>query len=122
MPLLLSIAPVRVALLAAALVLPPAIALADNGVPEARVAISRDTDFPGADLQFIFDTTLDACQAACLADASCAGFTFNARSNACFPKSAIGAPQPFANAISGLVLRTDPRVLAAAPGRAPAYR
>ena len=93
-------------------------ATAENGVPDARVAISRDTDFPGADLQFIFDTTLDACQAACLANDSCVGFTFNARSNACFPKSAIGTPAFFANAISGLVLRTDPGVLAAAAGRA----
>ncbi|MBW7922250.1 MAG: alpha-2-macroglobulin family protein [Rubellimicrobium sp.] len=99
-------------------VLAPLPVLADNGVPQARVAISTDTDFPGFDLAQILDTTLDACQAACMANAQCAGFTFNARNNSCFAKGALGAPSPYADAISGRVLRTDPAVLAAAPARA----
>ena len=69
--------------LAAALAALPLVAHAENGVPEARVAIQRDTDFPGGDLGQYFDTTLDTCQATCLADAACTAFTFNTRSNSC---------------------------------------
>ncbi len=104
-------------LILAALAVLPLAALADNGVPDARVAIQRDTDFPGGDLGQYFDTTLDACQATCLADAACVAFTFNARSNSCFPKGISGPATPFAGAISGLILPTDPTVLAAAPAR-----
>jgi alpha-2-macroglobulin len=89
-----------------------------NAVPDSRVAISRDVDFPGADLGTYFDTTLDACQAACLANSQCVGFTFNQRSNACFPKGAISTVQPYQGAISGRVFPTDPLVLASSPARA----
>lgn len=109
---------VAVALSALSLVTLAIQAQADNGVPPARVAIEMDTDFPGFDLAQILDTTLDSCQAACIANESCAGFTFNARNGSCFPKSALGVPAPYANAISGRVLRTEPGVLAAAPSRA----
>lgn len=105
-------------ILAALVALSPVAVLAENGVPEARVAISRDTDFPGGDLGRYFDTTLDACQATCLADDRCVAFTFNARSNACFPKSDVTEAIPFAGAISANIFRTDPAVLAAAPARA----
>ena len=54
-------------------------------VPEKRVLISRDVDFVGEDLTAIFDTSFAACQNACLADDNCQAFTFNSRSNACFP-------------------------------------
>jgi hypothetical protein len=91
--------------------------VAQDAVPDRRVAISRDVDFYGQDLANIFDTTLDACQAACLADARCTAFTFNQRSNACFPKSGVGGVSPFQGAVSGRVLATDPAILARQPDR-----
>ena len=76
--------------------------------PEQRVEIRNGTDLPGGDLAQIFDTTFDACRAACLTNSQCTAFTFNTRSNSCFPKSAPGPETPFANAVSGLVLPADP--------------
>jgi len=77
---------------------------AETAVPDRRIALIRDVDFPGADLRAVFDTTLNACQAACLADPNCQAFTFNARSNACFPKSAELDRAPYEGAFSGRVL------------------
>ncbi|MBV0913406.1 alpha-2-macroglobulin family protein [Anianabacter salinae] len=87
-------------------------------VPERRLALTRDVDFPGADLQSLFDTTLNACEAACLSDDRCVAFTFNTRSNACFTKSAVDAEEPYVGAFSATVLETAPAVMAAAPDRA----
>ena len=87
-------------------------------VPDRHTAISRDVDFPGNDLATIFDTTLDACEAACLADPRCTAFTFNQRSGACFPKAGTGSVTPYQGAISGRIMPTDPAVLAEAPARA----
>lgn len=98
----------------------PSVMAQDSGsapVPDARVAISRNVDFPGADLATYFDTTLDACEAACLANSQCVAFTFNQRSNACFPKAAVTTVQPFQGALSGRVFPTDRAVLANAPAR-----
>ncbi len=88
-------------------------ALAQDAVPDRHVAISRNTDFYGSDLSAIFDTTLDACQVACLTNAQCQAFTFNQRSNACFPKSAVSQVSPFEGAISARIIATDAGVLAA---------
>ncbi len=89
-----------------------------SAIPDARIAISRDVDFFGSDLATYFDTTLDACQTACLSNSECDAFTFNQRSNACFPKGAVTEVRPFENAISGRVFATDPQVLATADARA----
>ena len=59
----------------------------DSPVPERRLAVTENVDFYGSDLRTIFDSSFDACRAACLAEAECRAFTFNARSGACFPKS-----------------------------------
>ena len=91
---------------------------ADQYVPDRHVAISRNVDFAGGDLRSIFDTTLDACQAACLNDTQCVAFTFNQRSNSCFPKGSIDAVAEYRGAISGRVILTDPAVLAIADARA----
>ncbi|GGL80235.1 alpha-2-macroglobulin family protein [Wenxinia marina] len=87
-------------------------------VPDRRIAISRNVDFPGGDRASYFDTTLDACQQACLSDDQCGAFTFNQRSNSCFIKSGAGATAPYDGAISGTVFRTAPAILNAAPTRA----
>ncbi|MDP5347771.1 MAG: MG2 domain-containing protein, partial [Paracoccaceae bacterium] len=65
-----------------------------------------------------FDTTLDACRAICLADPACQAFTFNNRSNACFPKTGITARSPFAGATSAELRRTDPALMTTATARA----
>ncbi|MFV2033999.1 MAG: MG2 domain-containing protein, partial [Halocynthiibacter sp.] len=89
----------------------------ETPVPERRLSLTRDLDFFGADLQNIFDTTLQSCQRTCLSDADCAGFTFNTESNACFPKSAVTDTVPYDGAISGRVYVTGAAVLAGAGQR-----
>ena len=87
-------------------------------VPDRRLTLVRDVDFPGGDLQSIFDTNLNACEAACLANAQCQAFTFNNRSKSCFPKSAASEPVTYEGAYSGRVLVTDPGVIARSKDRA----
>lgn len=77
---------------------------AQDPLPERQLLNTRDVDFYGSDLQAIFDTTLENCQRACLNDAQCTAFTFNARSNSCFPKSQIQRQTAYEGAISGEVL------------------
>lgn len=93
-------------------------AVAEGPIPERRIAISRDVDFYGADLANIFDVTLEACQIACLSNARCEAFTYNSRSQACFPKSSISDRVAYEGAISAQVLSSDPSVLAQAAMRA----
>lgn len=99
------------------LVLLAAQAAAQAPVPDRREVVTRDTDFFGADLQPLFDTTLKACRRACLADSDCRAYTYNSRSSACFPKSELAETTPYEGAISAEILDTDPRVLAAAGRR-----
>ncbi|WP_296766591.1 alpha-2-macroglobulin family protein [Sediminimonas sp.] len=109
-----------VALLAAFLV--PGIAAAqgasDSYVPDRRAVVTRDVDFPGGDLQKLYDTTFEACQRACVADARCNAFTFNSRSNACFPKRGVEARAPYEGALSAELRATDRAVLRQADARA----
>ena len=37
-------------------------------MPERRVVLSEDTDLAGTDIQSIFDTTIENCEMACLAE------------------------------------------------------
>ena len=92
--------------------------VAQDVLPEARSVISRDVDFPGGDLAAIFDTTLDACEAACLDNSQCTAFTFNQRSDSCFPKIDVDAVIPYEGAISARVIRTPAAVRARAETRA----
>ncbi|SDF36177.1 hypothetical protein SAMN04488105_11860 [Salipiger thiooxidans] len=92
--------------------------MAQEAVPERRIVASRDMDFYGGDLQPLFDTTLEACQSLCLNDPSCGAFTFNSRSNACFPKSGVTERTPYEGAVSAEVVAADPGVVAAAATRA----
>ena len=70
-----------------------------------KVTILQDTDLPGADYSIIRNTDLDACRAACVDDNICRAFTFNAQSNWCFLKGAVGEQTEFSGAISGRVSR-----------------
>ena len=97
---------------ALAVLAPFPVAAQDSPLPDRRLVVLPDTDLPGSDISMLFDTNLAACQRACLLDPACRAFTFNQRSNACFPKSAASRQEPFTGALSALVRDTDPRVLA----------
>ena len=86
----------------------------DAPLPERFITTQRGVDFPGGDLVPLFNTTLGACQAACLAQDDCAGFTFNARNGACFPKHTIRISEVYEGAVSGLVRVTGRDALQAA--------
>lgn len=83
----------------------------DRPVPDRRFVVTANMDFYGADLQAIFDTTYDSCRSACFGNAACRAFTYNTKSRACFPKSAVSDEVPYDGAYSARVLDTDPRVL-----------
>ncbi|MEX0317764.1 MAG: alpha-2-macroglobulin family protein [Ruegeria sp.] len=91
---------------------------AQTHVPEFRYVVTRDADFPGGDLEALFDTNLSSCVRACSARRDCAAFTFNTRSNACFPKSGVGEAALYEGAISAQKIATAPDILSAAPARA----
>lgn len=90
---------------------------AQQAAPDHRYLLSRDMDFFGADLTNLFDTTEQACARACSAQKVCVAYTFNTRSNACFPKSAITERQPYAGAISARKIPTDAEALKDAAAR-----
>ena len=99
------------------LILMPLTAVADGWLPDRRLVITRDQDFAGRDIQQIFDTTYQACRNACQADANCVAFTFNTRSNACFPKSMLDGMTPYAGAISAEVFNYSSSVITEAEAR-----
>ena len=71
-----------------------------TAIPEFRYVATPDTDFYGSDLDALFDTDLESCIRACTFNSRCAGFTYNARSSACFPKAAVSERTPYAGALS----------------------
>lgn len=91
---------------------------AQTFLPERRAVLIEDADLPGGDLRQIFDTTLEACERACLTDRACTAFTFNARNGSCFPKADSGAIAPYARAISGRIIAASPEAQAVATERA----
>ena len=95
-------------------------ALAQQVIPNDRYVLTQDMDFYGADRAALFDTTFDACQRACSADDQCVAFTFNTRSNACFPKSDITDRQPYVGALSAVRIGAQTSLLRGAEQRADA--
>ncbi|MFB9150833.1 MG2 domain-containing protein [Roseovarius ramblicola] len=87
-------------------------------VPERRSVVTEDVDFRGADLGPVFDTTPERCERLCLARADCAAFTYNSRSNACFPKAGVTRVVPYEGAFSARIVEADPQALARAGARA----
>ncbi|WP_028029280.1 alpha-2-macroglobulin family protein [Gemmobacter nectariphilus] len=91
---------------------------AQSLLPERRSVLAEGFDLPGGDLRTILDTSLEACERACLSDRRCTAFTYNARNGSCFPKSQPGQAAPYARAISGTVIATAPQAQATAKARA----
>lgn len=73
---------------------------AQQAIPGFRYVVTRDMDFFGEDLDALFDTDLPSCVRACDVNRACGAFTFNARSNACFPKKGVSQKTPYQGAIS----------------------
>ncbi len=78
--------------------------VAQELVPQKRLVLTQDMDLPGGDFASAFDTTLEACERACLANQSCEAFTFNGRNGSCFLKSGPDAATPYAGAVSAYVM------------------
>ncbi|WP_298259541.1 alpha-2-macroglobulin family protein [uncultured Litoreibacter sp.] len=96
-------------------------AFAQGLIPERRMSVSKNMDFYGSDLTNIFDTTLETCTRTCLSNPACKAFTFNTKSNACFPKSDTTQSVPFEGAVSAKVTdATSQELLTAQTQRAKA--
>lgn len=92
-------------------------AAAQDFVPDSRFVVTRDVDFYGSDLAALFDTNFNACQRACDTNPQCQAFTFNTRSDSCFPKSNISDRQPYEGAFSAERITIDPAVRATVSDR-----
>ncbi|NHB77884.1 alpha-2-macroglobulin family protein [Rhodobacter calidifons] len=92
-------------------------ALAQDLIPERRFIVTQDEDLPGGDIASIFDTTVEACERACLTNPRCEALVFNTRNGACFVKNSPGAATFFAGALSARVVAADPVLRAAAADR-----
>ena len=85
----------------------PSLAGAEDLIPAKRLAISNNTDLPGGDITSIFDTTLEACERACLTNSKCQAFTFNTHNGSCFPVARMGEAARFGVAVSGQVIKAE---------------
>ncbi len=79
-------------------------AAAQETATDRRIVAIPDSDFFGGDYDILRETTLDACQAACLDDGRCVAFTFNTQSGWCFLKETAGERRPAAGAVSGRIV------------------
>ena len=94
------------------------ISSAEDWVPQQRFVMTQDVDLPGGDINSLFDTTLQACQKACVSNSACAAITFNSRNGSCFLKAEFGDTEAYADALSGYVLKAAPGAAALAQTRA----
>ncbi len=94
--------------------------ISDQVLPTVRYQSFADTDYYGFDLQALFDTDIGSCVAACSADRNCAGFSFNTKAAACFPKSQMSEATPYSGAVSAVKVPVPVAAQAAARQRADA--
>ncbi|MGL4239055.1 alpha-2-macroglobulin family protein [Tabrizicola sp.] len=93
------------------------LAQAQELIPERRFVVSQDQDLPGGDVASIFDTTIEACERACLTNARCTAYVFNTQNGSCFVKNGPGEGVFFAGAYSAYVIEADASVREAAKER-----
>ncbi|SPH19669.1 putative lipoprotein YfhM [Ascidiaceihabitans donghaensis] len=86
-------------------------------LPDERYIVTPNVDFYGSDRASLFDTTQQACARACSADSACVAYTFNSRSNACFPKSDVSDRQPYDGAMSAEKIKTTAQAKGLAAAR-----
>ncbi|WP_137110040.1 alpha-2-macroglobulin family protein [Rhodobacter sp. SY28-1] len=93
------------------------LAQAQDLIPERRFVVTQDQDLPGGDVASVFDTTIEACERACLTNARCTAYVFNTKNGSCFVKNGPGAGEFFAGAYSATVIEADAGVIEAAKAR-----
>ena len=91
--------------------------LAQDLIPERRVVVTQDQDLPGGDVASVFDTTIEACERACLTNARCTAYVYNTRKGSCFVKNNPGTGVFFQGAMSAFVIEADAGIRAAAKDR-----
>ncbi len=92
------------------------LASAQDLIPERRFVVTQDQDLPGGDIASVFDTTVEACERACLTNARCTAFVFNTKNGSCFVKNGPGEGVFFLGALSAYVVEAEAKVIAAAAG------
>jgi hypothetical protein len=105
------------AVVAAAFVGVSGFASAQDLIPERRFVVTQDQDLPGGDIGSVFDTTIEACERACLTNARCEAYVYNTRNGSCFVKNSPGEGSFFQGAYSARVIEADDLVVTAAPNR-----
>jgi len=93
------------------------LAQAQDLIPERRVVVTQDQDLPGGDIASVFDTTIEACERACLTNARCTALVYNSRNGSCFVKNSPGAGVFFQGAFSAFVIEADAGAQAVAKAR-----
>ncbi len=88
------------------------LAAQESPIPERRSIAFQNTDFFGGDIRTLLDTTIQICEAACLADQSCTALTFNQEKSACFLKTGVTERTPFIGALSLEIVDTPEYLLA----------
>ncbi len=91
--------------------------LAQDLIPERRVVMTQDQDLPGGDVSSAFDTTIEACERACLTNARCTAYVYNTRNGSCFAKTNPGPGVFFQGAYSAIVIEGDADLRAMARDR-----
>ena len=82
-----------------------------DDAPIRRAVVVENTDFFGGDLDPVFNTTFDACEQLCLDDTACTAFTYNTKSDACFPKADAGEMRAFDGAVSARIVEIPKEIL-----------
>lgn len=93
------------------------LASAQDLIPERRFVVTQDQDLPGGDVASVFDTTIEACERACVTNARCTAYVYNTKNGSCFVKNGPGEGAYFAGALSALVIEADAGVREAAKAR-----
>jgi alpha-2-macroglobulin len=93
------------------------LAQAQDLIPERRFVVTQDQDLPGGDVASVFDTTIEACERACLTNARCTAYVYNTNNGSCFVKNNPGEGAFFAGAWSATVIEADAAVIEAAKAR-----
>jgi PAN domain len=80
---------------------------AAGGSDGTKVRRYPNMDAPGNDAKWVCGTaSLEQCENMCIADSACAGYTYNIKRSACFPKAAIGPLAPSSiPTVTGIVER-----------------
>ncbi|MGH6837047.1 MAG: PAN domain-containing protein, partial [Methylocella sp.] len=80
---------------------------AAGGPSPAKVNRYPNMDAPGNDAKWVHGVvSVEECENLCLADAACAGYTYNVKQSACFQKAAIGPLAPSRDpSVTGIVDR-----------------